>query len=292
MLQTSAKVNLVLEVLGKRPDGYHEIATVMQTVDLFDRLTLEAAPTISLETDDSALPADERNLIVRAALLLRQVSGVEAGARMRLRKRIPVAAGLGGGSSDAAATLWGLNRLWGLRWPRARLSELAGRLGMDVPFFLTGGPALATGRGERVERLPAAGGYALVLVNPRVPLSTVEVYERVPAGWRAEPARRRPHEGGAPGGRRAGRRDVRQRTHGGRDGALARPCPPDPATSQPGGLGLLGGADPLGPGDPRGVNRDGMTMGRRLAVGLGALDPATEVRSLPPQPTAGEPGQE
>jgi len=93
VLQTSAKVNLALEVLGKRPDGYHEIATVMQTVDLFDRLTLEAAPTISLETDDSALPADERNLIVRAALLLRQVSGVEAGARMRLRKRIPVAAG-------------------------------------------------------------------------------------------------------------------------------------------------------------------------------------------------------
>ncbi len=188
MLQTSAKVNLALEVLGKRPDGYHEIATVMQTVDLFDRLTLEAAPTISLETDDSALPADERNLIVRAALLLRQVSGVEAGARMRLRKRIPVAAGLGGGSSDAAATLWGLNRLWGLRWPRARLAELAARLGMDVPFFLTGGPALATGRGERVERLPAGGGYALVLVNPRVPLSTAEVYERVPAGWRAEPA--------------------------------------------------------------------------------------------------------
>ena len=188
MLLTPAKVNLALEVLGKRPDGYHEIATVMQTVDLFDRLTLEAAPTISLETDDCALPTDERNLVVRAGSLLRQVSGVQAGARMRLRKRIPVAAGLGGGSSDAAAALWGLNRLWGLRWPRARLVELGTRLGMDVPFFLTGGPALATGRGDRVERLPAAGGYALVLVNPRVPLSTQQVYERVPAGWRAEPA--------------------------------------------------------------------------------------------------------
>ncbi len=187
MLQTSAKVNLALEVLGKRPDGYHEIATVMQTVDLFDRLILETAPTISLEADDPALPIDERNLIVRAAILLRQASGVEAGARIRLRKRIPVAAGLGGGSSDAAAALWGLNRLWGLRWPRARLAELAARLGMDVPFFLTGGPALATGRGERVEPLPAQGGYALVLVNPRVPLSTREVYDRVPEGWRAEP---------------------------------------------------------------------------------------------------------
>jgi 4-diphosphocytidyl-2-C-methyl-D-erythritol kinase len=187
VLETSAKVNLALEVLGKRPDGYHEIATVMQTVDLFDRLTLEPAPTLSLETDDSALPTDERNLIVRAGMLLREVSGAEAGARIRLRKRIPVAAGLGGGSSDAAAALWGLNRLWKLRWSRARLAELAGQLGMDVPFFLTGGPALATGRGECLERLPPAGGYALVLVNPRVPLSTRDVYARVPAGWHAEP---------------------------------------------------------------------------------------------------------
>jgi 4-diphosphocytidyl-2-C-methyl-D-erythritol kinase len=184
---TSAKVNLALDVLGKRSDGYHDIATVMQTVDLFDRLTLEAAPTISLATDDLALPTDERNLIVRAAMLLREASGVEQGARIRLKKRIPVAAGLGGGSSDAAATLWGLNRLWGLRWPRERLVGLAVQLGMDVPFFLTGGPALATGRGERVERLSGTGSYALVLVNPRAPLSTREVYERVPPGWRAEP---------------------------------------------------------------------------------------------------------
>jgi len=186
-LITAAKVNLALEVLGKRSDGYHEIATVMQAVDLFDRLVLETAPIISLEADDSTLPTDERNLVIRAALLLRQVSGLPAGVRIRLRKRIPVAAGLGGGSSDAAAALWGLNRLWGLRWPRARLMELAARLGMDVPFFLAGGPALATGRGERLKRLPVAGGYALVLVNPRVPLSTQEVYERVPAGWRADP---------------------------------------------------------------------------------------------------------
>jgi 4-diphosphocytidyl-2-C-methyl-D-erythritol kinase len=185
---TPAKVNLALDVLGKRSDGYHEIATVMQTVDLFDRLTLEAAPTISLEADDPALPTDERNLIVRAAMLLRKASGADRGARIQLRKRIPVAAGLGGGSSDAAATLWGLNRLWGLRWSRARLVELAAQLGMDVPFFLTGGAALATGRGERVKPLTRAGSYALVLVNPCVPLSTREVYERVPAGWRAEPS--------------------------------------------------------------------------------------------------------
>jgi 4-diphosphocytidyl-2-C-methyl-D-erythritol kinase len=186
VLRASAKVNLTLEVLGKRPDGYHEIVTVMQAVDLFDRLTLELAPTLSLESDDPALPTDERNLVVRAGRLLQRASGAEAGARIRLQKRIPVAAGLGGGSSDAAATLWALNRLWGLRWSRARLAEVAVGLGMDVPFFLTGGPALATGRGERLERLPAAGGYALVLVNPRVGLSTQEVYGRVPAGWRGD----------------------------------------------------------------------------------------------------------
>jgi 4-diphosphocytidyl-2-C-methyl-D-erythritol kinase len=187
VVQTSAKVNLALDVLAKRADGYHEIATVMQTVDLFDRLTLEETPTISLETDDPALPTGEENLIVRAAMLLRKAAGVERGARIRLRKKIPVAAGLGGGSSDAAATLWGLNRLWGLRWARERLLELGVQLGMDVPFFLTGGPALATGRGERLERLSGGGSYALVLVNPRVALSTREVYERVPAGWHAEP---------------------------------------------------------------------------------------------------------
>jgi 4-diphosphocytidyl-2-C-methyl-D-erythritol kinase len=187
-VQASAKVNLALEVLGKRADGYHEIATVMQAVDLFDRLTLEPAPTLTLEVDDSALPTDEGNLVIRAAMLLRQDAGVDSGARIRLRKRIPVAAGLGGGSSDAAATLWGLSRLWGLRWPRARLAELAMRLGMDVPFFLSHGPALATGRGERLKPLPRAGAYALVLVNPGVPLPTREVYGRVPADWHAEPA--------------------------------------------------------------------------------------------------------
>jgi len=179
-------VNLALEVLGKRADGYHEIATVLQAVDLFDRLTVEAADTISLESDDPALPTDDGNLVVRAARLLQKESGVEAGARIGLRKQIPVAAGLGGGSSDAAATLWALNRLWHLRWPKARLHDVAVQLGMDVPFFLGPGRALATGRGERLEALPSGGGYALVLVNPRVPLSTREVYERVPAGWRAE----------------------------------------------------------------------------------------------------------
>jgi 4-diphosphocytidyl-2-C-methyl-D-erythritol kinase len=178
---------LALEVLGKRGDGYHEIATVLQAVDLFDRLKMETADTLSLHTDDPALPTDDGNLVLRAARLLQKAAGIERGARIRLSKRIPVAAGLGGGSSDAAATLWGLSRLWALRWPRARLQELAVELGMDVPFFLGAGRAVARGRGEELAPLPGGGGYALVLVNPRVPLSTREVYGLVPAGWQAEP---------------------------------------------------------------------------------------------------------
>jgi 4-diphosphocytidyl-2-C-methyl-D-erythritol kinase len=187
VLRASAKVNLVLEVLGKRPDGYHELSTVMQAVDLFDRLTVEAAATITLETSEPALPTDDRNLVVRAARLLREAAGVEAGARIVLDKRIPLAAGLGGGSSDAAATLLGLNKLWGLRWRRERLVELAVKLGMDVPFFLGRGRALGTSRGEVLSSLPGVGGYALVLVNPGVGLSTQEVYGRVPPGWCAKP---------------------------------------------------------------------------------------------------------
>jgi 4-diphosphocytidyl-2-C-methyl-D-erythritol kinase len=187
VLRTPANVNLALEVLGKRADGYHEISTVLQAVDLFDRLTVEEADTLSLVTNDSDLPTDGTNLIIRAARTLGAVVGVAGGAAVRLEKRIPIAAGLGGGSSDAAATLWALNRLWGLRWARARLAEVAAGIGMDVPFFLGPGRALGTGRGERIQPLPGGGGYALVLVNPNFPLSARDVYDRVPRGWSREP---------------------------------------------------------------------------------------------------------
>ena len=160
---------------------------MLQAVDLFDRLTVDPDETLSLHTDDPELPTDDGNLVMRAARLLQKAAGVDRGARLRLHKRIPVAAGLGGGSSDAAAALTGLNRLWGLRWPRPRLQELAVELGMDVPFFLGTGRAVARGRGEQLATLPGGGGYALVLVNPRTPLSTKEVYGRVPVGWHAEP---------------------------------------------------------------------------------------------------------
>jgi len=188
-LRTSAKVNLVLEVLGKRADGYHELSTVLQAVDLFDRLVLEEDEALALRTTDSELPTDDANLVVRAARLLREAAGVNRGARITLEKRIPVAAGLGGGSSDAAATLWGLNRLWRLGWGSERLAGLAAELGTDVPFFLRGGRTLASGRGERLKPLPASPAMSLVLVKPHFPLSTREVYAAVPAGLRDDGSR-------------------------------------------------------------------------------------------------------
>jgi 4-diphosphocytidyl-2-C-methyl-D-erythritol kinase len=178
VLSAAAKVNLTLEVLGRRADGYHEIATVMQTIDLADRLTLEEAEGLELRTAAPGIPTDARNLALRAAMALRHASGTDRGVLIRLDKRIPVAAGLGGGSTDAAAVLVGLNRLWRLRWSRERLDAVAIGLGMDVPFFLRGGTALGTGRGKRL-RSVSGPGLALVLVNPRVGASTAETYGRV-----------------------------------------------------------------------------------------------------------------
>jgi 4-diphosphocytidyl-2-C-methyl-D-erythritol kinase len=178
VLRAAAKVNLTLEVLGKRADGYHEIATVMQAVDLSDRITLDAADDLELRSSSGDVPTDTRNLALRAAVALKEAAGAPGGVRIVLDKRIPVAAGLGGGSSDAAAVLIGLNRLWRLRWPLARLDELAATLGSDVPFFLRGGAALATGRGEQVEPLRSRS-IALVLVNPKFPASTAEMYGRL-----------------------------------------------------------------------------------------------------------------
>ena len=190
MVSAACKVNLVLEVLGKRADGYHELATVMQAVDLGDRIVLEDHDGLELRTVSPGIPADGTNLTLRAARALREAAGIERGVRITLDKRIPVAAGLGGGSTDAAAVLLGLNRLWGLRWPVARLEAVAVTLGMDVPFFLRGGIALAMGRGERLA--PVAGGaIALVLVNPRLALSTAEVYGRVTPEMYSDGARAR-----------------------------------------------------------------------------------------------------
>ena len=190
MLSATAKVNLALEILGLRADGYHEIVTVMQAVQLSDRIVLEDDDGLDLHIADRDVPRDASNLALRAALALRQAAGVDHGVRITLDKRIPIAAGLGGGSADAAAVLVGLNRLWRLRWPLGRLAEVGATLGMDVPFFLRGGTAFATGRGEKVERVPGMA-LALVLVNPRFASSTAEAYGRLTAAMYTDGARAR-----------------------------------------------------------------------------------------------------
>lgn len=164
-----AKINLTLEALGKREDGYHDIASILQTVSLHDTLTFEDADGIGIDCDVPALVARD-NVSVRAACLLRDEAQAQRGAAITLTKRIPVAAGLGGGSSDAAATLLGLNRLWGLELTMDDLLPLAARLGSDVPFFLYGGTCRVSGRGERVEPLPSTDLEWAVVLNPRIDL--------------------------------------------------------------------------------------------------------------------------
>jgi 4-diphosphocytidyl-2-C-methyl-D-erythritol kinase len=173
-------VNLGLEVLGRRADGYHELRSVMWAVELADRVTLDASGTgVAVECAAPDVPSTPDNLAWRAAELVRGETGEPAGLRIRISKRIPVAAGLGGGSADAAAVLVGLERLRGTRLGARRLRGLAVALGMDVPFFLGRSPALARGRGEDVRPLGAAGDLSLVLANPGFPLATREVYARL-----------------------------------------------------------------------------------------------------------------
>ena len=161
-----AKINWVLEVLQRRLDGYHEVRTVIQTIDLCDTLELHSASEMCLEVNGEGLPPEQENLVMKAARLLRERAGDAPGARMRLSKAIPVAAGLGGGSSDGAAALRGLNELWRLGLSLEALADVAARLGSDVPFFLHGGTALAEGRGERVTPLPDAPRQGLVIAIP------------------------------------------------------------------------------------------------------------------------------
>lgn len=166
LVEAPAKINLHLEVLGLRSDGFHELAMVMQSLDLADRLAMEPRSdgAIVLRCHDSTLPTDGSNLVVRAAELLRQHTGrPELGATIELEKRIPIGAGLAGGSSDGAAALLGLNRLWGLQLGDSTLQQLAAELGSDVPFTLSGGTQLCFGRGEVLEPVPLseAGPRAL-----------------------------------------------------------------------------------------------------------------------------------
>jgi 4-diphosphocytidyl-2-C-methyl-D-erythritol kinase len=178
IVEAHAKLNLTLEVLGKRPDGYHEIRSVMRSLALHDVLEVEPSSTVEVICDAEGL-SGKSNLAFRAAELLRARTGVSDGARIVLRKFIPIAAGLGGGSSDAAATLKALNRLWQTRVSAGELTRIAADLGSDVPFCLRGGSALAGGRGETLEQLPDQADCQIVLVNPGFGVSTADVYRGV-----------------------------------------------------------------------------------------------------------------
>lgn len=176
-----AKINLLLEVLGKRDDGYHEIRSLVQTISLCDVLSFETAGDISLECTEPGLQTSN-NLVARAAELLREAGGCEKGVKIRLEKKIPWDAGLGGGSSDAATTLLALNNLWKLELTTSDLVELAAKLGADIPFFIHKGTALVEGKGEKVTPLLASKPSWFVLLlppSPKVPHKTQHLYSRL-----------------------------------------------------------------------------------------------------------------
>jgi 4-diphosphocytidyl-2-C-methyl-D-erythritol kinase len=175
-VEAPAKVNLTLRVLGRRADGYHDLESVVAAVGLCDTLRFRLSDDLALSSGGLAVPTGDDNLIVKAARLLRETSGVKAGARIDLQKRIPLGRGLGGGSSDAAAALAGLNALWRCGLGRADLARLGARIGSDVPLFLGTPVAVMRGRGERIEPAPGAPRWRVLLAWPDYGLPTPEVY--------------------------------------------------------------------------------------------------------------------
>ena len=166
-IEAPAKLNLTLEILGKRPDGYHEIKSVVQTINLCDTLTITDDDNIVYSSNSEDWHA-EKSLVSKAVTLLTRKTGYDGGAAIHIEKRIPLKAGLGGDSSDAAAVLMGLNQHWKLRFVKRELAEMAAELGSDVPFFIYGGTRLMEGRGEKTTSLPAILHRWLVLVAPKV----------------------------------------------------------------------------------------------------------------------------
>jgi 4-diphosphocytidyl-2-C-methyl-D-erythritol kinase len=180
-LPSFAKVNLYLRVLGRRDDGYHELCTVFQTVSLHDSITFIEAGDLSLTWNETEVAVSDDNLIIRAANELRKRFKIDQGARINLIKTIPAPGGLGGGSSNAAITLLGLSKLWRLRTDPTSLHELAASIGSDVPFFLSGGTAFGSGRGEQIEALPDLAVGPMLIVTPDVAVSTPEAFYRLSA---------------------------------------------------------------------------------------------------------------
>ena len=182
-LKALAKVNLGLDVLRRREDGYHEVKMIMQTISLCDELELRRIrqPGIQVRTNLPYLPTNENNLVYKAAKLLQDEFDMKEGVSIQLRKKIPVAAGMAGGSSDAAAVLWGMNRMYGLGLSRTALMERGVKLGADVPYCILRGTALAEGIGERLTVLPPMPRCYLLIVKPAVSVSTRFVYENLHA---------------------------------------------------------------------------------------------------------------
>lgn len=177
-----AKINLGLDVLGTLPNGYHEVRMVMQTVDIWDELTFErTASGIAISTDSEDLPTNGDNLIYKAAGLMMEELGIKGGVNIYLRKKIPIAAGMAGGSADAAAAMRGICELYGLQVEDQRLMELGVRIGADVPYCIMGGTALAEGIGERLTELPSPPDCWLVVAKPDINVSTKYVYEHLDA---------------------------------------------------------------------------------------------------------------
>ncbi|MCM1026349.1 MAG: 4-(cytidine 5'-diphospho)-2-C-methyl-D-erythritol kinase [Roseburia sp.] len=200
-LKAYAKINLGLDVLRRRPDGYHEVSMVMQSVGLWDELTLERTEAgIFLTTDSGDLPADQSNLAYRAALLMLETWSVPGGVRIHLQKNIPIAAGMAGGSADAAAVMKGMNHLFGLGLSVGELMERSVVIGADVPYCILGGTALAEGIGERLTPLPPAPGCFVLIARPDISVSTREVYQ----GLELDRIRRHPDIGGMVSAVRAG----------------------------------------------------------------------------------------
>ncbi|AJK89875.1 MULTISPECIES: 4-(cytidine 5'-diphospho)-2-C-methyl-D-erythritol kinase [Lysinibacillus] len=177
-VKAPAKINLTLDVLYKRPDNFHEVEMVMTTVDLADRISLESREdgVIQIISTDNFVPNDHRNFAYQAARLIKDTYGIKQGVSITIEKEIPIAAGLAGGSSDAAATLKGLNELWNLGLSIDELAELGAKIGSDVSFCVYGGTALATGRGEIIKEIPAPPNCWVVLAKPKIGVSTAEVY--------------------------------------------------------------------------------------------------------------------
>ncbi len=177
------KVNLLLNILGRRADGFHELETVMHPLAVYDRLTFErGSQSIQLSCSEPSLPTDSRNLVHRAAALFLEAARIQEGARLHLEKRVPLAAGLGGGSADAATTLLGLNELFGFPLSAEKIQALAAGLGSDVAFFLQSESALATGRGEKVQplgQLRALRGSSFILIHPGFGISTAWAYQQL-----------------------------------------------------------------------------------------------------------------